>query len=153
MRHAYINSTTNIVENVIEVAPNSNYQTPQGFYLIKSETCNTGDTYLNGAFISPPPPPPTDAEIIASNIRMLQQYTYIATSQKSTITVRIGTLQDAIDLEISIPEELDELPMRQAQLLEWKRYAVLLGRVTRQRGWARTVVWPDQPTCGMDLAV
>jgi hypothetical protein len=54
---------------------------------------------------------------------------------------------------MATPDEIAELPLRQSQLLEWKRYAVYLGRVTSQVGWALTVEWPAQPVGGMDLTV
>lgn len=97
------------------------------------------------------PPPPTEAEIIAANTSALQQANQLAAAQKTALTNRIGTLQDAIELEMATPAEVAELPVRQAQLLEWKRYAVFLGRVTTQTGWALTVEWPVQPAQGMDL--
>lgn len=96
-------------------------------------------------------PPPSSAEIIAANTTKLQAANQLATAQKTALTNRIGTLNDAIELEMATPEEVAELPVRQAQLLEWKRYAVFLGRVTTRAGWALTVEWPVQPTGGMDL--
>lgn len=113
----------------------------------------SGWTYTNGVFAPYVAPPPTDAEIIAANTAKLQQYTQLATSQKNALTARVGTLQDAIELEMATPAEIAELPVRQAQLLDWKRYAVFLGRVILQAGWALTVEWPAQPTGGMDLTV
>lgn len=98
-------------------------------------------------------PPPTPAEVLASQSLKLQQFTQLANAQKVALTARISTLQDAIDLEMATPEEVAELPVRQAQLLEWKRYAVYLGRVTTQEGWPPDVVWPVQPAEGMDLTV
>lgn len=112
-----------------------------------------GWTYVDGIFAPYVAPPPTDAEIIALNTVRLQQYTQLSTSQKNALTVRVGTLQDAIELDIATPDEIAEIPVRQAQLLDWKRYAVFLGRVTLQAGWALTVEWPEQPTDGMDLTV
>lgn len=98
-------------------------------------------------------PPPTPEEVTAQNKSLLQVKTQIANSQKAALTARVSTLQDAIDLEMATPEETVELPLRQAQLVEWKRYAVYLGRVTLQTGWALTVEWPAQPAQGMDLTV
>lgn len=98
-------------------------------------------------------PPPSAAEVLASQSAILQAATQLATAQKTALTARIATLQDAIELEMATPEEVAELPVRQAQLLEWKRYAVFLGRVTTQAGWPPDVVWPVQPTSGMDLSV
>lgn len=117
-----------------------------------------GDTWSLAPYVAPPP---TDAQIIASNTAMLQAANQLATAQKIALTNRIGTLQDAIDnigvegMEefAATPAEVAELPVRKAQYSKWKNYAILLGRVTAQTGWALTVVWPAQPAEGMDLSV
>jgi len=96
---------------------------------------------------------PTPAEVLGSQSLKLQGLTLLAASQKTALANRISVLNDAIELEMATPEEVGELPVRQAQLLEWKRYAVLLGRVTSQAGWYATVEWPVQPAEGMDLSV
>lgn len=98
-------------------------------------------------FMNPPP------DHLAINSATLQQATQLAAAQKTALSNRIGVLTDAVELEMATPEEEVELPVRQAQLLEWKRYAILLGRVTAQAGWYATVVWPVQPAEGMDLTV
>lgn len=100
-----------------------------------------------------PVPPPSPEAILVINSAKLQQETQLAAQQKTALANRIGTLQDAVDLEEATPEEIVELPLRQAQLLEWKRYAIYLGRVTTQSGWHMTVDWPQKPAQGMDLSV
>jgi len=100
-----------------------------------------------------PVPPPSSEAILIINSAKLQQETQLAAQQKTALANRIGTLQDAVDLEEATPEEIVELPLRQAQLLEWKRYAIYLGRVTTQSGWHMTVDWPQKPAQGMDLSV
>lgn len=119
---------------------------------VESSTAQIGWSYVNGVFSAPPPTPPTDQELSASNTAQLQQLNQLAQAQKTALTNRVGTLQDAIDLEMATPAEVAELPVRQAQLTEWKRYAVYLGRVTTQAGWALTVDWPVQPSAGIDLS-
>lgn len=99
------------------------------------------------------PPPPTAAEILASQSAILVSLKQTAEAQKVALTNRVGTLNDAIELEMATPEEVAELPLRKAQLVEWKRYAVLLGRVTSQAGWPPDVEWPVQPAAGMDLSI
>lgn len=98
-------------------------------------------------------PPPTEAEILAAQSLKLQGFTQLAAAQKTALTNRIGTINDAIEFDEATPEEIAELPVRQSQLTEWKRYAIYLGRVTTQEGWYSVVVWPAQPTQGMDLTV
>lgn len=99
------------------------------------------------AVLNPPP------NLLAIASAKLQQLTQLASAQKAALTNRIGTLNDAIELEMATPDEEAELPVRTAQLKAWKTYAVLLGRVTTQAGWYASVIWPTQPVAGMDLSV
>jgi hypothetical protein len=95
--------------------------------------------------------PPRD--VLADQSAKLRGFVQLAAEQKLALTSRISTLNDAIDLEMATPEELEELPVRTDQLKQWKTYAVLLGRVTGQPGWPPEVEWPTQPTTGIDLSV
>lgn len=110
-------------------------------------------TFNGQTFFAPVEPEPTPEQILATQSAKLQSLKQLAEAQKSALTARISTLNDAIELEMATPEEISELPLRQAQLLEWKRYAVYLGRVTGQAGWPPDVEWPVQPASGMDLTV
>ena len=96
---------------------------------------------------------PTPAEILASQSLKLQILTAECNAQKTALTNRIATIQDAIDLEMATPAEEAEQPVRVVQLKSWKTYGVLLGRVTTQIGWPPNVVWPVKPSAGMDLSV
>lgn len=98
-------------------------------------------------------PPPTPEQVLTSQSAKLVGLKQLAEAQKTALSNRIGTLNDAIELEMATPEEEAELPLRIAQLKAWKTYAVLLGRVTGQAGWPPDVEWPVQPTEGMDLTV
>jgi hypothetical protein len=91
--------------------------------------------------------------ILNAQSAKLQALTQLAAAQKVALTVRIGTLNDSVELEMNTPEEEAELPVRTAQLTQWKTYAVLLGRVTSKAGWPGEAEWPDQPAAGMDLSV
>jgi len=99
------------------------------------------------AFISPP------ENVLVIQSAKLQGFTQLAAVQKTALTERIGTLNDAIDLAMATPEEETELPLRVDQLKLWKTYAVLLGRVTGQSGWPEQVDWPVQPLERMGLTV
>ena len=112
-----------------------------------------GYTYDGAEFHAPELPPLTPAEVLAIQSAKLQALTQLANAQKSALTNRIGTINDAIELEMATPEEEAELPIRVLQLKAWKTYAVLLGRVTSQVGWPPEVTWPVQPAEGMDLTV
>jgi hypothetical protein len=111
----------------------------------QGEIEDTDPRYL--AWLNPPP------DYLAINSAILQGLKHLAEQQKAAITNRIGTLNDAIELELATPEEEAELPSRVLQLKQWKTYAILLGRVTTQAGWPVTVAWPLQPANGMDLTV
>jgi len=160
---AVVNTTTGIVENMIvwdgvEYTEETGigWTVPDGYLAIQTDVAGVGWTYVNGEFIQPPAPevpPPTPAEILASQSAKLQRLTQLATAQKSALTNRIGVLNDAIELEEATTAEVAELSIRQAQLIEWKRYAIYLGRVTSQEGWPPEVEWPVQPAEGMDLTV
>lgn len=97
------------------------------------------------AFISPDP-------LIVANLA-LQELVRLAAAQKAALTERISQINDAVDYGDATAAELAELPQRVEQLAAWKRYATLLGRVTKQPGWYSVVDWPAQPAEGMDLSV
>ena len=108
-----------------------------------------------------PQPGPTPEQILVAQSAKLSGLKAEAEAQKTALTNRISTLQDAIDnvgvegMEefAATPEEQIEFPKRKTQLTKWKNYAILLGRVTSQAGWPPDVVWPAKPTEGMDLTV
>ncbi len=50
MRAAVINSTTNIVENVIELDSHSLWQAPNGFYIVFSDSASVGDWHFDNQF-------------------------------------------------------------------------------------------------------
>ncbi len=151
--YAIINIETGIVENVSVWDGIEPWSPPDGYIAIETTTAGPGWSYADGEFFPPPIPEPTPAEVLSSQSAKLQGLTQLASSQKVALTNRISTLNDAIELEEATPEEVAELPIRQAQLLNWKRYAIYLGRVTSQEGWPLEVEWPVQPTEGMDLTV
>lgn len=153
VNYAVVRADTGIVENVVVWDGVSEWLPPDGcFAVVNGDGAGIGWSYVDGVFIPPEPTPPTAEELEFANISLLRANNQLATAQKSALTNRVDTLQDAIELEMATPEEVAELPERQAQLLEWKRYAVYLGRVTQQEGWALTVEWPEQPADGMDLS-
>jgi len=76
---------------------------------------------------------------------MLNSRTRLATAQISALQSRIDAINDAIDGDYALSEELDEKPARISALAEWKKYRVLLGRVTGQPIWPTEPAWPEQP--------
>lgn len=151
--YAVVDISTNMIVNTILWDGESEYDPGEGVFLVLLTQGGIGWSYVDGEFIPPPEIPPTPEQILASQSSKLQQLTQLASAQKTALTNRIGTIQDAIELEMATPAELVELPLRQGQLVEWKRYAIYLGRVTSQPGWPPEVEWPAQPEQGMDLSV
>lgn len=98
------------------------------------------------AFLNPP------RDLLVDQLVALQSRTQLSMAQKLALSDRVGTLNDAIELEIATPAEEAELVTRSLQLKMWKTYGVLLGRVTSQEGWPALAEWPLQPADGIDLA-
>jgi hypothetical protein len=151
---AMINVETNRVDSVVVWDGNlETWAPPEGYIMVIAGDAGIGWTYVDGVFIQPPVIPPTPEEVLASQSAKLQAAIQLAAAQKNALTERISQINDAIDFGDVTPAEEAELPVRTSQLAAWKRYATLLGRVTAQAGWYETVVWPAQPTEGMDLTV
>ncbi|EOW4672953.1 tail fiber assembly protein [Enterobacter hormaechei] len=102
---------------VVEVAPEN----------VPDEFTAAGEKALGGAFLF------VDGEITAAPVD------YAAEAQRNKLELLtqannvIATLQDAVDLNMATDEET-------ANLLEWKKYRVLLSRVD-----INTPVWPRLP--------
>lgn len=102
---------------VVEVAPEN----------VPDEFSAAGEKALGGAFLF------VDGEITAAPVD------YAAEAQRNKLELLtqannvIATLQDAVDLNMATDEET-------ANLLEWKKYRVLLSRVD-----INTPVWPRLP--------
>lgn len=91
-------------------------------------TVRHGDTYSDGVF-GPPPPPPAVTEAQAAS-----QRDYLLTQAG----LRIGPLQDAVDIDDASPAEI-------SLLKKWKQYRVALNRLPEQAGWPADVQWPEMP--------
>lgn len=68
-----------------------------------------------------------------------------ANAQVTALQGRVDAINDAIEFEEALPEEIAELPIRNAQLTLWKKYRVALGRVKAAPGWYQTPAWPAMP--------
>lgn len=69
----------------------------------------------------------------------------LASTQVTALQDRIDAINDAIDGDYALPEEVAELPTLTAPLAAWKKYRVLLGRVSTPSTWPATPKWPTQP--------
>lgn len=93
-----------------------------------------------------PLPEFTDEQLAALAVEQLESRSRQASAQVSALQGRVDAISDAIELfGDATPEEIAELPVRQSQLTAWKRYRVLLGRVSSQATWPLTPVWPEMP--------
>lgn len=84
-----------------------------------------------GAPVLAEPAPPTPEQKVAATLADVDVLLGEATK-------KIAPLQDAVDLEIATPDE-------KAALAAWKRYRVLLSRVTQQAGYPDVIEWPARP--------
>jgi len=85
------------------------------------------------------------AEQLAAATLELNAKTRLANAQVTALQGRVDAINDAIDGDYALPEEEAELPGRVVQLAAWKKYRVLLGRVSTQVTWPASPVWPIQP--------
>ncbi len=75
----------------------------------------------------------------------LNTRTRLATAQVTALQSRVDAINDAIAGDYALPEEVEEKPLRVSALADWKKYRVLLGRVTGLPVWPGAPTWPDQP--------
>ncbi|WP_285409320.1 hypothetical protein [Pseudomonas sp. FR229a] len=84
-------------------------------------------------------------DLLRETSAMLNSRTRLATAQITALQSRIDAITDAIEGDYALPEEVEEKPVRVSALAEWKKYRVLLGRVTGQPTWPTQPAWPEQP--------
>lgn len=75
----------------------------------------------------------------------LNTRTRLATAQVTALQSRVDAINDAIAGDYALPEAVEEKPLRVSALADWKKYRVLLGRVTGLPVWPGAPTWPDQP--------
>lgn len=81
------------------------------------------------------------AEDILANYQLEQARTTVearVTAERAVADHAITPLQDAVDIGEATADE-------EAQLIEWKKYRVLLNRVDKQSGYPLTIDWPSRP--------
>ena len=84
-------------------------------------------------------------EVLRAATAVLNARTRLATAQVTALQARVDTINDAVSGGYALPEEEAELPTLTAPLAAWKRYRVLLGRVSTQATWPTAPVWPVEP--------
>lgn len=84
-------------------------------------------------------------DLLRETSAMLNSRTRLATAQITALQSRIDAITDAIEGDYALPEEVEEKPVRVSALAEWKKYRVLLGRVTGLPVWPTQPAWPEQP--------
>lgn len=144
---------TRLIENVHAIPDFAIQISEEDWFRTSQEADGAWFVSADGVCEKRPYPPPTSAQVEATRRAELLTVSQLAASQKSALTNRIGVINDAIEFDEANPEEVAELPKRKVQLDTWKRYALALSRVTSQPGWYEAIVWPEQPTEGIDLSV
>jgi hypothetical protein len=92
------------------------------------------------------------AEQLATATATLNTDTRLASTQVSALQGRIDAINDATDGGYVLREETAELPGRITQLAAWKKYRVMLGRVSTQATWPANPAWPPKPELFTDEA-
>lgn len=109
------------------------------------EFVTPGYLYVDGEFLAPPAPEPTREEILQSATARLAYLSAEANNRIYTLQQRVDALEDPTTKSMLTEEEKAELPIRSEELLAWKIYRILLGRVSGQKGWPADPVWPEKP--------
>lgn len=86
-----------------------------------------------------------EQDLLRETSAILNSRTRLATAQITALQGRIDAINDAIEGDYALPEEVEEKPVRVSALAEWKKYRVLLGRVTGLPVWPTQPAWPEQP--------
>jgi hypothetical protein len=84
-------------------------------------------------------------DLLRETSAILNARTRLATAQITALQGRIDAINDAVEGDYALPEEVEEKPARVSALAEWKKYRVLLGRVTGLPIWPTEPAWPEQP--------
>jgi len=90
-----------------------------------------GYGYDGGVFnapASPEPASPSAAAVLARRDTLLAQ-----------AALRVAPLEDAIDLDLETPEDIEALTA-------WKQYRVELSRIEQQASFPDAIEWPVAPT-------
>jgi hypothetical protein len=117
------------------------YSTENGSASVLSELGPIPDGYT-----SKQPPSPIHAWS-GNTWRLSKELENAALTQEANVTrskllteasVRMGPLQDAVDIGEASDAEKD-------MLVAWKRYRIYLNRIELQEGFPKTIVWPQSP--------
>lgn len=131
MRYVIVDISTGMVTNMIVWDGEAEWAPEEGSVAIQSEDAQTGWTYADGVFTSPPvpePEPPTAEQILEGN-------TMRRDALLAEATLAIAPLQDAVDLEDATSSEV-------ALLRKWKQFRVAVNRIDLSLAEPG---WPDRP--------
>lgn len=101
--------------------------------LAEGQSVNAGYSYKKGKFTAPPP---TEEEIANQKEAAVASNVAAKDALIAEASLRVGVLQDAVDLDMATDEETAALPL-------WKKYRVLLSRVEAET--AEVINWPVKP--------
>lgn len=121
-----------VVTNVIVWDGKAGWAPPSGAQAVAVPAgthVSLGFRYEGGEFLAPPTAAPVAhaADVRARRDALLAQ-----------AALRIAPLEDAIDLDVETPEDIETLTA-------WKQYRVALSRIEQQDGFPADVEWPAAP--------
>lgn len=64
----------------------------------------------------------------------------------STLKTKQDTLQDSINLKMSVEDAENNLKKIQDKILEWKKYRIAIYQTFRKKEKESEILWPDEPT-------
>lgn len=96
-----------------------------------------------------PEPEFTEEEIATRDLSVstakLESLNRNANTQVNALQGRVDTLTDIVEMDEPTAEESAEFAVRKAQLKDWKKYRITLGRITSQDSWPADPGWPIAP--------
>ena len=132
MKYALIEAGT--VTNVIVWDGKAGWAPPSGVQAVAvpdDAPVSLGSRYEDGEFIVPEPPEPPP--LSAADARTRRE------ALLAQAALRIAPLEDAIDLDLETPEDIEALTA-------WKQYRVELSRIEQQASFPDAIEWPVAPT-------
>jgi hypothetical protein len=134
MSDVYAVVVNGVVVNTIIWDGESDWVALEGEAVFADSSVSIGYLYADGKFTTPPL---TAEETDIANKIKIQNNVTTKSSLMDSATQTIGTLQDAVDLEMATDAETAALPL-------WKKYRVLLSRIDTST--TDDIVWPVMPS-------
>lgn len=134
MSDVYAVVVNGVVVNTIVWDGESEWTSAEGDAVLADSPVSIGYLFSDGKFNLPPL---SKEETDAANAIKTQNNLATKASLMDAATQTIGTLQDAVDLEMATDDETMTLPL-------WKKYRVILSRIDTNT--AEDISWPNTPS-------